>query len=317
VVQAIHSQVDRYMHTCFQVLPYDSYIRLAERMNELAPGRFPKKTFFVNSGAEAVENAIKVARAYTKRPAIIAFEDAFHGRTMMGLALTSKTHPYKAGFEPFPGDVYRVPFAYCYRCSYSLKYPECGVYCAQHLEDTFKRVVAAESVAAVIAEPVLGEGGFVTPPPEFFRILTEICRKHGILFIADEVQTGFGRTGTLFACERYGIEPDLLVTAKSLGGGLPLGAITGRADIMDAAGEGALGGTFGGNPSKAICVPAPTNWAAALPSAPGAGRSSGRKSGKCAVWAACRRWNWWKHASRACRQPSRPRRLSVTATSTG
>lgn len=253
VVEAIHSQVDRYMHTCFQVLPYDSYIRLAERMNQLAPGKFAKKTFFVNSGAEAVENAVKVARAYTKRPAIIAFEDAFHGRTMMGLALTSKTHPYKAGFEPFPGDVYRVPFAYCYRCSYSLKFPECGVYCAHHLEDTFKRVVAAESVAAVIAEPVLGEGGFVTPPPEFFRIVLEICRKHGILFIADEVQTGFGRTGTMFACERYGIEPDLLVTAKSLGGGLPLGAVTGRADIMDAAGEGGLGGTFGGNP---VCVEA-------------------------------------------------------------
>jgi 4-aminobutyrate aminotransferase / (S)-3-amino-2-methylpropionate transaminase / 5-aminovalerate transaminase len=253
VVEAIHSQVDRYMHTCFQVLPYDGYVRLAERMNQLAPGKSAKKTFFVNSGAEAVENAVKVARAYTKRPAIIAFEDAFHGRTMMGLALTSKTHPYKAGFEPFPSDVYRVPFAYCYRCSYSLKYPECGVYCAHHLEDTFKRVVAAESVAAVIAEPVLGEGGFVTPPPEFFRFVLEICRKHGILFIADEVQTGFGRTGTMFACERYGIEPDLLVTAKSLGGGLPLGAVTGRADIMDAAGEGGLGGTFGGNP---VCVEA-------------------------------------------------------------
>ncbi len=253
VVQAIHAQVDRYMHTCFQVLPYDGYVRLAERMNQLAPGRFAKKTFFVNSGAEAVENAVKVARAYTRRPAIIAFEDAFHGRTMMGLALTSKTHPYKAGFEPFPGDVYRVPFAYCYRCSYSLKYPECGVYCAQHLEDTFKRVVAAESVAAVIAEPVLGEGGFVTPPAEFFRLLVEICRKYGILFIADEVQSGFGRTGAMFACDRYGIEPDLLVTAKSLGGGLPLGAVTGRAEIMDAAGEGALGGTFGGNP---VCVEA-------------------------------------------------------------
>ncbi len=253
VVGAIHAQVDRYMHTCFQVLPYDGYVRLAERMNQLAPGKFAKKTFFVNSGAEAVENAVKVARAYTRRPAIIAFEDAFHGRTMMGLALTSKTHPYKAGFEPFPGDVYRVPFAYCYRCSYSLKYPECGVYCAQHLEDTFKRVVAAESVAAVIAEPVLGEGGFVTPPAEFFRVVVEICRKYGILFIADEVQSGFGRTGAMFACERYGIEPDLLVTAKSLGGGLPLGAVTGRAEIMDAAGEGALGGTFGGNP---VCVEA-------------------------------------------------------------
>src|SRR5579871_3672753 len=253
VVAAIQKQLENYLHTCVQVTPYEGYVGLAERMNTITPGDFPKKTLFVNSGAEAVENAVKIARAYTRRPAIIAFEDAFHGRTMMTLALTSKTHPYKAGFEPFPGDVYRVPFAYCYRCSYSLKYPECGVYCAQHLEDSFKRVVAAESVAAVIAEPVLGEGGFVTPPPEFFRILVEICRKHGILFIADEVQSGFCRTGAMFACERYGIEPDLLVTAKSLGGGLPLGAVTGRADIMDAAAEGGLGGTFGGNP---VCVEA-------------------------------------------------------------
>jgi 4-aminobutyrate aminotransferase/(S)-3-amino-2-methylpropionate transaminase len=248
VIAAVRAQLDRYMHTCFQVTPYESYIRLAERLNQLAPGHFPKKTFLVNSGAEAVENAVKIARAYTKRPAIICFEDAFHGRTMMTLALTSKTHPYKAGFEPFPGDVYRVPFAYCLRCSFSLQYPECGVYCAHHLEDTFKRVVAAESVAAVIAEPILGEGGFVTPPPEFFRILTDICRRHGILFIADEIQSGFGRTGTIFASQHYGIEPDILVTAKSLGGGLPIAAITGRAEIMDTPEVGGLGGTFGGNP---------------------------------------------------------------------
>ena len=248
VVAAVHQQVDRHMHTCFQVSPYESYVRVAERLNQLTPGKFPKKTVLVNSGAEAVENAVKIARSHTGRPAVIAFEDGFHGRTMLALSLTSKTHPYKAGFEPFPGDVYRVPFAYCYRCSYSLKYPECGVYCAHHLEDTFKRVVAAESVAAVIAEPVLGEGGFVAPPPEFFRIVAEICRRHGILFIADEVQTGFGRTGAMFACERYGIEPDLMCTAKSLGGGLPLAAVTGRAEIMDAPGPGGLGGTFGGNP---------------------------------------------------------------------
>jgi 4-aminobutyrate aminotransferase / (S)-3-amino-2-methylpropionate transaminase / 5-aminovalerate transaminase len=191
-------------------------------MNEVTPGKFPKKTFFVNSGAEAVENAVKIARAYTKRPAIIAFEDAFHGRTMMTLALTSKTHPYKAGFAPFPGEVYRVPFAYCYRCSYNLKYPSCDLYCARHLEDTFKRVVANEEVAAVIAEPVLGEGGFVAPPPDYFKVLIDLCHKHGILFIADEVQSGFGRTGAMFASERYGIEPDLIVTAKSLGGGCRL-----------------------------------------------------------------------------------------------
>lgn len=248
VVDAVHAQLDKFLHTCVQVTPYEGYIRLAERMNEVTPGKFAKKTLFVNSGAEAVENAVKIARAYTKRPAIIAFEDAFHGRTMMTLALTSKTHPYKAGFAPFPGEVYRVPFAYCYRCSYNLKYPSCELYCARHLEDTFKRVVANEEVAAVIAEPVLGEGGFIAPPPDYFKVLIALCRKYGILFIADEVQSGFGRTGTLFASERYGIEPDLIVTAKSLGGGLPLAAVTGRAEIMDAPAPGGLGGTFAGNP---------------------------------------------------------------------
>src|SRR6266849_644883 len=248
VISAIEAQLQDFLHTCVQVTPYESYVRLAERMNDVTPGHFPKKTFFLNSGAEAVENAIKIARAHTGRSGVIAFEDAFHGRTMMALALTSKTHPYKAGFAPFPGEVYRVPFAYCYRCSYSLEYPSCDVFCARHLEDTFRRVVASEDVAAVIAEPVLGEGGFVAPPPEFFRIVMEICRKHGVLFIADEVQSGFGRTGKMFACEHYGIEPDILVTAKSLGGGLPLAAVTGRAEIMDAPGVGGSGGTFAGNP---------------------------------------------------------------------
>src|SRR5579863_10325634 len=248
VLAAIRKQLDRFLHTCMQVTPYENYVRLAERMNEITPGKFPKKTFFVNSGAEAVENAVKIARAHTGRSGIIAFEDAFHGRTMMTLALTSKTHPYKAGFAPFPGDVYRVPFAYCYRCSYNLKYPSCDLYCARHLEDTFKRVVANEEVAAVIAEPVLGEGGFIVPPPDFFKVLIDLCHKHGILFIADEVQSGFGRTGALFASERYGIEPDLIVTAKSMGGGLPLAAVTGRAEIMDAPAVGGLGGTFAGNP---------------------------------------------------------------------
>jgi 4-aminobutyrate aminotransferase/(S)-3-amino-2-methylpropionate transaminase len=248
VTSAIESQLENFLHTCVQVTPYESYIRLAERMNRITPGNFPKKTLFLNTGAEAVENAIKIARAHTGRSGVIAFEDAFHGRTMMALALTSKTHPYKAGFAPFPSDVYRIPYAYCYRCSYSLKYPSCDVFCARHLEDTFKRVVASEDVAAVIAEPVLGEGGFVAPPPEFFRIVMDICHKHGVLFIADEVQSGFGRTGKMFACEHYGIEPDMIVTAKSLGGGLPLAAVTGRAEIMDAPGPGGLGGTFAGNP---------------------------------------------------------------------
>jgi 4-aminobutyrate aminotransferase/(S)-3-amino-2-methylpropionate transaminase len=248
VVAALRRQLDRFLHTCFMVTPYEGYVKLAEKLNAAAPGDFPKKTLLLNSGAEAVENAVKIARAYTRRPAVICFEDAFHGRTLLTMSLTSKTHPYKAGFEPFASDIYRVPYAYCYRCSYGLTYPSCAVHCAHHLEDTFTRVVAAESVAAVIVEPVLGEGGFVMPPREFLGIVQEICRRHGIVFVADEVQTGFGRTGKLFACEHYGIAPDLLVTAKSLGGGLPLAAVTGRAEIMDHTGPGSLGGTFGGNP---------------------------------------------------------------------
>jgi 4-aminobutyrate aminotransferase/(S)-3-amino-2-methylpropionate transaminase len=248
VIEAIRKQLDRFLHTSFNVLPYESYVRLSERLNAITPGPGPKKTMLVSTGAEAVENAVKIARAYTKRPAIIAFEDAFHGRTYMALALTSKTHPYKAGFEPFPSDVYRIPYAYCYRCSYSKTYPSCDVFCARHLEDTFKRVVAAESVAAVIVEPILGEGGFVIPPAGFYPVLTEICRKYGILVIADEIQTGFARAGAMFASTRLGLEPDLVTMAKSLTGGLPLGAVTGRSAVMDAPGIGGLGGTFAGNP---------------------------------------------------------------------
>src|SRR5215475_12238661 len=167
VIGAIREQLDKFLHLCFSVTPYEGYVAVAEKLNALAPGKFAKKTLLVNSGAEALENAVKIARAFTKRPAAIVFNDAFHGRTMMTLALTSKTHPYKAGFEPFPGDVYRIPYAYCYRCSYNLTYPACKLTCASALEDAFKRLVAPESVAAVIAEPVLGEGGFVAPPEGF------------------------------------------------------------------------------------------------------------------------------------------------------
>jgi 4-aminobutyrate aminotransferase/(S)-3-amino-2-methylpropionate transaminase len=248
VVEAIRKQLDAFVHTCFSVAPYGKYVELAEKLNSLVPGTFPKKTILVNSGAEAIENAVKIARCYTHRPAIICFEDAFHGRTMLTMSLTSKTHPYKAGFEPFATDIYRIPYAYCYRCSYSLQYPSCGVFCAHHLEDTFKRVVAAEAVAAVVVEPVLGEGGFVAPPAEFFTIIQDICRRNKILLVADEVQTGFGRTGAMFASERYGITPDILLSAKSIADGLPLAAVTGRAEIMDAPGVGGLGGTYGGNP---------------------------------------------------------------------
>jgi 4-aminobutyrate aminotransferase/(S)-3-amino-2-methylpropionate transaminase len=248
VVAAVRSQAERFTHGCFHVTPYELYLRVAEKLAAVAPVPAPRKVLLVNSGAEGVENAVKIARAYTKRPAIVCFEDAFHGRTLLALTLTSKIAPYKSGFGPFAPEVYRAPYAYCYRCSYNLKYPECGVHCATHLEDAFRRYVEPESVAAVLVEPVLGEGGFVVPPPDYFGHLAEVCRRHGILIIADEVQTGFGRTGRMFASEHYGLEPDLLVASKSIAGGLPLAAVIGRAEVMDAPGIGGLGGTFGGNP---------------------------------------------------------------------
>jgi 4-aminobutyrate aminotransferase/(S)-3-amino-2-methylpropionate transaminase len=246
VTAAIREQLEKHLHLCFAVTPYEGYVAVAEKLNALTPGNFPKKTILLNSGAEAIENSIKIARAYTKRPAVICFEDAFHGRTLLTMSLTSKTHPYKAGFEPFASDIYRIPFAYPYRGE---KGATAETF-AHYLEDAFKRSVAPESVAAVIAEPVLGEGGFIVPPREYFKLLQNICRKHGILFIADEVQTGFARTGKWFASEHFGIEPDLIAMAKSLGGGMPIAAVTGRAEIMDAPGAGALGGTYCGHPAS-------------------------------------------------------------------
>jgi len=248
VVAAIKSQADQYLHTCFHVSMYEPYIELARQLNEITPGDFPKKTFFVSSGAEAVENSIKIARYATKRQGIIAFENAFHGRTYMGMSLTSKVKPYKFGFGPFCPEIYRVPFAYCYRCPFGREYPSCELYCAEYLEDFFIGNVAAESVAAVIAEPIQGEGGFIVPPPGYFKKIKAICEKHGILFIMDEIQTGMGRTGKLFASEHYEVVPDIILTAKSLAAGLPLAGITGRAEIMEMPHVGGLGGTYGGNP---------------------------------------------------------------------
>src|SRR6266581_2659686 len=250
VLAAIRAQLEKHLHLCFAVTPYESYVAVAEKLNALAPGNFPKKTILVNSGAEAIENSIKIARAYTKRPAVICFEDAFHGRTLLTMSLTSKTHPYKAGFAPFASEIYRIPFAYSYRGEKGATAESF----ARYLEDAFKRVVAPESVAAVIAEPVLGEGGFIVPPRGYLHILQDICRKHGIVFIADEVQSGIARTGKWFASEHFGIEPDLVTTAKSLGGGLPLAAVTGRAEIMDAPGVGGLGSTFAGNPLSCVAA---------------------------------------------------------------
>jgi 4-aminobutyrate aminotransferase / (S)-3-amino-2-methylpropionate transaminase / 5-aminovalerate transaminase len=250
VLSALRAQLDAFLHLCFQVTGYESYVALAERLNQLTPGNFAKKTFLVNSGAEAVDNAVKIARAFTGRPGVLCVEDGFHGRTMMGLSLTSKTHPYKEGFAPFLSDVYRIPYGVPANARLSHRGPMTGEQVNELFDQTFRRVVAAESIAAIVVEPVLGEGGFVVPPAGFLPELARICRERGIVFIADEVQTGFGRTGELFASSHFGIEPDLILTAKSLGGGMPLAAITGRAEIMDAPGPGGLGGTFGGNPAS-------------------------------------------------------------------
>jgi 4-aminobutyrate aminotransferase / (S)-3-amino-2-methylpropionate transaminase / 5-aminovalerate transaminase len=248
VVAAIRDQAERFIHTCFHIVMYEPYLELATRLNGLTPGTFPKKTILVSSGAEAVENAVKVARYYTKRPAVIVFEGGFHGRTLLAMTMTSKVKPYKFGYGPYAPEVYRLPYAYCYRCAFNLTYPGCGIQCAHNLEDFFLDHVAAENTSCVVAEPVLGEGGFVAPPLEYFKIIQEICQKYGILFVADEVQSGICRTGKLFAMEHYGVEPDLMTVAKSLAGGLPLAALTGRAEMMDASHVGGLGGTYGGNP---------------------------------------------------------------------
>ena len=248
VVAAIKDQAEKFTHTCFHVMMYEPYVELADRLCGLTPGSFPKMAMFANSGAEAVENAVKVSRHYTKRPAVIAFEHAFHGRTLLGMTLTSKIKPYKYGFGPFAPEVYRMPYAYCYRCTFGLKYPECNLACAEYMREFFTGFVAADSVAAVIAEPIAGEGGFLTPPPGYFNKLIEICHEHGIVFIADEIQSGTGRTGRMFAIEHWDIEPDLITVAKSLAAGMPLSAVVGRKEMMDDPMVGGLGGTYGGNP---------------------------------------------------------------------
>jgi 4-aminobutyrate aminotransferase/(S)-3-amino-2-methylpropionate transaminase len=248
VVKAIQQQAEKFTHSCFHVNPNEPYIRLAEVLNSITPGTHAKKTLFVNTGAEGVENAVKIARSHTRRNGIICFEDAFHGRTLLALSLTSKIHPYKDHFGPYAPEIHRMPYAYCYRCPWGKKYPGCNIECATFLEDFFQRYVDPSTIAAIVVEPILGEGGFIMPPQEYYPILTSLCRKYGILVIADEVQTGFGRTGKMWACEHWGIEPDLIVTSKSMAAGMPLAAVTGRAQIMDGPVAGSLGGTFGGNP---------------------------------------------------------------------
>jgi len=241
LVAALQQQLERFTHTAYQIVPYASYVELAERINQRAPGRSARKTAFFTTGAEAVENAIKIARAATGRPGVIAFSGAFHGRTMMGMALTGKVAPYKVGFGPFPSEVYHAPFPSTLQ----------GVTVAdasKALQHLFKADIDPRRVAAIIFEPVQGEGGFNVAPPEFVRMLRAVCDEHGILLIADEVQTGFGRTGKLFAMEHYDVVPDLTTMAKSLAGGMPLSAVCGRAEIMDAPAPGGLGGTYAGNP---------------------------------------------------------------------
>jgi len=238
---AIHEQVDRYLHQCFMVGMYEPYVEVCRRLSELWPGVVETKSVLLNSGAEAVENAVKIARVATGRTAVVAFDRAFHGRTTLTMALTSKVVPYKDGFGPFAPEVYRAPAPYPYRGVTSDD-------AIRGLELLFKQDVSPERVACVVLEPVQGEGGFIAMPEDFPRRLKELCERHGILYVDDEVQSGIGRTGPVWAIEHYGIEPDLLVSGKSLGGGLPLAGVTGRAEVMDAVPPGGLGGTFGGNP---------------------------------------------------------------------
>ncbi|MBB2928815.1 4-aminobutyrate aminotransferase [Paraburkholderia silvatlantica] len=241
IVAAIKAQLDRFTHTAYQIVPYESYVSLAEKVARRAPGSFAKKAAFFTTGAEAVENAVKIARAHTGRPGVIAFAGGFHGRTLMGMALTGKVAPYKLAFGPFPADVYHAPYpnsVHGISTADSLK----------HIEMLFKADIDPKRVAAIIFEPVQGEGGFYQAPADFVRGLRKICDTHGILLIADEVQTGFARTGKLFAMEHYDVTPDLMTIAKSLAGGMPLSGVVGRAEVMDAAAPGGLGGTYAGNP---------------------------------------------------------------------
>jgi 4-aminobutyrate aminotransferase/(S)-3-amino-2-methylpropionate transaminase len=244
VIEAATKAASRFTHTDFTVIPYESYIELAERLAALC-GEGQRKVFMANSGAEAVENAVKIARAATGRPAILCFEGAFHGRTLLALSLTSSQKPYKAGFGPFAPEIYRVPYPYPYRHP---RPDQAGKEALEAIERAFTTLVDPGNVAAVIVEPIQGEGGFVVPPPEFLPGLQELCKKHGILTIADEIQTGFGRTGRFLASEHFGFEPDIVTLGKSIASGLPLSAVVGRAEVMDAPGDNAIGGTYVGNP---------------------------------------------------------------------
>ena len=247
VVARASEQLARFTHTCFMVNPYEGYVEVCEALNRLTPGDHEKRSILVNSGAEAVENAVKIARNATGRQAVVVFDHAYHGRTNLTMALTAKNMPYKQGFGPFAGEVYRMPMAYPFR--WPTGPDNCGPEAAAQAIDLITKQIGPENVAAVLIEPIQGEGGFIVPGEGFLPALVEFCREHGIVFIADEVQTGFARTGALFACEHEGIVPDLITTAKGIAGGLPLAAVTGRAELMDSVHGGGLGGTYVGNPA--------------------------------------------------------------------
>jgi 4-aminobutyrate aminotransferase/(S)-3-amino-2-methylpropionate transaminase len=249
VVDAVQAQVAAFTHTCFMVTPYEQYVAVAEKLNQFAPGSGEKRSALFNSGAEAVENAVKIARAYTRKDAVVAFDHAYHGRTNVTMALTAKSMPYKSGFGPFAPEIYRAPLSYPYRDGLIDKEVATdGELAAQRAIDVISKQVGAENLAAIIIEPIQGEGGFIVPAEGFLPALLSWCRENNVVFIADEVQTGIGRTGAMFACEHEGIEPDLICIAKGIAGGLPLSAVTGRAEVMDAPHVGGIGGTFGGNP---------------------------------------------------------------------
>ncbi|GAA4283150.1 4-aminobutyrate--2-oxoglutarate transaminase [Brevibacterium daeguense] len=254
VVQRAQKQLAAFTHTCFMVNPYEAYVEVAEALNRLTPGSFEKRTVLLNSGAEAVENAVKIARAHTMRDAVVVFDHAYHGRTNLTMAMTSKAHPYKAGFGPFAGEVYRAPMSYPYRDNRAAGTKVSGEEAAVRAISMIEKQIGSENVAAIVIEPIQGEGGFIVPAEGFLPKLVEYARAAGIVFVADEVQSGFARTGRMFASEWEGIEPDLVATAKGIAGGLPLSAVTGRAEIMDSVGPGGLGGTYGGNPVAAAAA---------------------------------------------------------------
>lgn len=255
VVEAVKAQAEQFFHTCIHVTLNEPYLRLAEELCRITPIAGPLKALLANSGAEAVENAIKIAKSYTGRKAVIAFDYAFHGRTTLGLSLTSKVHPYKAGFGPFVPEIYRLPYANCYRCAFGQAPDACSYECVDAVVKAFDTYVDANDVAAVILEPVQGEGGFIVPPPDYLPRLREVCKTRGIVFIVDEVQSGFGRTGRMFSTDHYeGLDPDIMVMAKSMGAGLPISGVVGKAEIMDSTEVGGLGGTYGGNPLAAAAA---------------------------------------------------------------